>query len=149
MSVPFYMDVNERAEITRQLRVREVDVLTSQEDGTREFSDSDLLDRATFLGRVLFTGDVDLELIISRLSRRGNRQRDSRYVAGIETVKDARAIVAGIHNCAIDRSPAAANCNQILPVVSADRRPRNLTDVSNQDRHLLFLVNLKSGKFAG
>src|SRR2546421_5365953 len=60
MSVTFYMDVNERAEITRQLRAREVDVLTSEEDGTREFSDSDLLDRATFLGRILFTRDADL-----------------------------------------------------------------------------------------
>lgn len=60
MSVPLYMDVNVRAEITRQLRARGVDVLTSEEDGTREFSDSDLLDRATFLGRVLFTRDADL-----------------------------------------------------------------------------------------
>ena len=53
-------DVNVRAEITRQLRAHEVDVLTSKEDGTREFSDSELLDRATFLGRVLFTRDADL-----------------------------------------------------------------------------------------
>ena len=60
MSIGIYMDVNVRAEITRQLRAREVDVLTSEEDGTREFSDSDLLDRATFLGRVLFTRDADL-----------------------------------------------------------------------------------------
>src|SRR5438045_314162 len=77
MSVPFYMDVNERAEITRQLRVREVDVLTSQEDGTREFSDSDLLDRATFLGRVLFTGDVDL------LAEATKRQRSGRSFVGV------------------------------------------------------------------
>lgn len=60
MSVPLYMDVNVRAEITRQLRARGVDVLTSEEDGTREFSDSELLERATFLGRVLFTRDADL-----------------------------------------------------------------------------------------
>ena len=60
MSVGLYMDVNVRAEITRQLRARGVDVLASEEDGTREFSDSDLLDRATFLGRLLFTRDSDL-----------------------------------------------------------------------------------------
>ena len=60
MNIGLYMDVNVRAEITRQLRAREVDVLTSEEDGTREFSDSDLLDRATFLDRVLFTRDSDL-----------------------------------------------------------------------------------------
>lgn len=60
MNIRLYMDVNVRAEITRRLRARAVDVLTSEEDGTREFSDSDLLDRATFLGRVLFTRDADL-----------------------------------------------------------------------------------------
>jgi len=77
MNVPVYMDVNVRAEITRQLRVREVDVLTSQEDGTREFSDSDLLDRTTFLGRVLFTRDLDL------LAEATKRQRSSRSFAGV------------------------------------------------------------------
>jgi uncharacterized protein with PIN domain len=60
MSIGIYMDVNVRAEITRQLRAQGVDVLTSQEDGTREFSDSSLLDRATELGRVFFTRDEDL-----------------------------------------------------------------------------------------
>src|SRR5437016_4836526 len=77
MSVLIYMDVNVRAEITRQLRAREVDVLTSQEDGTREFSDSDLLDRATFLGRVLFTRDADL------LSEATMRQRRARSFVGV------------------------------------------------------------------
>jgi hypothetical protein len=48
------------AEITSQLRERAVDLLTSEQDGTRELSDSALLDRATFLGRVLFTRDADL-----------------------------------------------------------------------------------------
>jgi predicted nuclease of predicted toxin-antitoxin system len=77
MNVPLYMDVNVRAEITRQLRVRKVDVLTSQEDGTRESSDSDLLDRATFLGRVLFTRDVDL------LPEATKRQRKGRSFVGV------------------------------------------------------------------
>ncbi len=54
MSIGFYMDVNVRAEITSQLRARDVDLLTSEKDGTREFSDTALLDRATALGRVLF-----------------------------------------------------------------------------------------------
>jgi len=77
MNVPLYMDVNVRAEITRQLRVREVDVLTSQEDGTRESSDSDLLERATLLGRVLFTRDVDL------LAEATERQRSARPFVGV------------------------------------------------------------------
>lgn len=71
MSLPLYMDVNVRAEISRQLRAREVDVLTSEEDGTREFSDSDLLDRATFLGRVLVTRDADLLAEAAMRQRRG------------------------------------------------------------------------------
>jgi hypothetical protein len=48
------MDVHVPAAITRALVLRDVDVLTSQLDGTIELSDSDLLDRATELGRVLF-----------------------------------------------------------------------------------------------
>jgi hypothetical protein len=58
--VSFFMDVNVRAEITRGLRLRGIDVLTAVEDGTRELNDSALLDRATSLGRVLFTRDADL-----------------------------------------------------------------------------------------
>ena len=71
MNASLYMDVNVRAEITRQLRARGVDVMTSEEDGTREFSDSDLLDRATFLGRVLFTRDVDFLAEGVRRQQRG------------------------------------------------------------------------------
>jgi len=60
MSVRLYMDVHIRLAVTDGLRLRGVDVLTSQEDGTEEFEDSDLLNRATELGRVLFTQDDDL-----------------------------------------------------------------------------------------
>jgi hypothetical protein len=77
MSISLYADVNVRAEITRQLRACGVDVLLSEEDGTREFSDSRLLDRATFLGRVLFTRDVDL------LAEAAIRQRSGRSFAGV------------------------------------------------------------------
>ncbi len=55
MSVALYMDVHVPAAITRALVLRNVDVLTAQLDGTIELSDSDLLDRATDLGRVLFS----------------------------------------------------------------------------------------------
>ena len=65
------MDVNVRAEITRQLRSRGVDVLTSEEDGTRKLDDATLLDRATSLSRVLFTRDADL-LIEGTARQRGN-----------------------------------------------------------------------------
>jgi len=54
------MDVHIPYAITMQLRRRGVDVLTSQEDGTRRLDDSQLLDRASGLGRVLVTQDDDL-----------------------------------------------------------------------------------------
>ena len=60
MSVNLYMDVHVRRAITVGLRLRDVDVLTAQEDGHERASDSDLLDRATELGRVLFSQDDDL-----------------------------------------------------------------------------------------
>jgi len=54
------MDVHVPDAITVGLRLRGVDVLTAQEDGARRFPDAMLLDRATALGRVLFSQDDDL-----------------------------------------------------------------------------------------
>jgi predicted nuclease of predicted toxin-antitoxin system len=60
VSVQLYVDVHVPDAITVGLRLRRVDVLTAQEDGTRRLSDALLLDRATALGRVLFCQDEDL-----------------------------------------------------------------------------------------
>jgi predicted nuclease of predicted toxin-antitoxin system len=60
MSVGLYMDVHVRRAVTEALRLRGVDVLTAQQDGARELDDSALLNRATALGRVLFSQDDDL-----------------------------------------------------------------------------------------
>jgi hypothetical protein len=54
------MDVHVPRAITEGLRLREVDVLTAQQDSHDEVADSVLLDRATALGRVLFSMDADL-----------------------------------------------------------------------------------------
>jgi Domain of unknown function (DUF5615) len=54
------MDVHVPRAITQGLRPRDVDVLTAQEDGARQLCEAELLDRASALGRVLFTRDVDL-----------------------------------------------------------------------------------------
>lgn len=54
-----YMDVHVPFAITAGLRLRGVDVLTAQEDGSAELDDELLLDRVTALGRVIFTRDVD------------------------------------------------------------------------------------------
>jgi hypothetical protein len=60
LSIKLYMDVHVKAAITEGLRKRGVEVLTAQEDGSRRLLDADLLNRATELGRVLFTQDKDL-----------------------------------------------------------------------------------------
>ena len=55
MSVHLYMDVHVRRAVTAGLRLRGVDVLRAQEDGTGGLPDLALLNRATELGRILFT----------------------------------------------------------------------------------------------
>ena len=73
MSVALYMDVHVRSAVTRGLRLAGIDVLTAQEDRAAELDDSDLLDRATQLNRVLFSQDVDLLVIATDWQ---SRQRD-------------------------------------------------------------------------
>ena len=60
MSLSLYMDHHVHGAITAALRQREVDVLTCQDDGTVRWPDDRLLERATGLGRVLFSQDDDL-----------------------------------------------------------------------------------------
>lgn len=60
MSVRLYFDVHVPSAIADGLWLRDVDVLRAQDDGASEFEDPRLLDRATELGRVLFTQDKDL-----------------------------------------------------------------------------------------
>ena len=71
MSIKLYMDVHVRRAVTDGLRLREVDVLTAQEDGTAELEDPALLDRATELGRVLFSQDDDLLREANKRQQRG------------------------------------------------------------------------------
>ncbi|VAW31938.1 hypothetical protein MNBD_CHLOROFLEXI01-2605 [hydrothermal vent metagenome] len=59
MTLALYMDQHVPRVITNGLRARDVDVLTAFEDGSHELEDPKLLDRATELGRVLFTRDDD------------------------------------------------------------------------------------------
>jgi len=77
VSISFYMDVHVDKAITVGLRQRGVDCLTAQGDGTRRSSDSDILDRATSLGRVVFTYDKDF------LSEAVHRQRSGIPFMGV------------------------------------------------------------------
>ncbi len=77
MTLKLYMDHNVPATITAGLRIRGVDVVTAYEDEHHMVDDARLLDRATALGRVLFTRDDDLvaEAVV--------RQREGREFAGV------------------------------------------------------------------
>ena len=77
MSVALYMDVHVRRAVTNGLRLRGVDVLTAQEDGTARWPDDRLLDRAGELERILFSQDDDL------LAEAELRQREGRPFAGV------------------------------------------------------------------
>jgi hypothetical protein len=67
------MDVHVPLLITEGLRRRKVDVLTCQEDGTATLDDEPLPDRATALGRLLFTQDQDFLRIASARQGSGIR----------------------------------------------------------------------------
>jgi hypothetical protein len=67
------MDVHVPLAITRGLRRRNVDVLTSYQDGTTRMPDDQLLDRASELRRALFTRDLDLLVEAARRQRIGQK----------------------------------------------------------------------------
>jgi hypothetical protein len=71
------MDVHVPRSVTVGLRLRGVDVLTAQEDNAARLSDPELLDRATKLGRVLFSQDDDL------LREATRRQIEGEAFAGV------------------------------------------------------------------
>jgi predicted nuclease of predicted toxin-antitoxin system len=93
MSLGLYMDVHVPRPITRGLRRRGVDVLTAQDDGATRLEDPDLLDRATALGRILFSQDEDL------IAEGVRRQRNSQPFA---TVVFARQLELSIGRCIAD-----------------------------------------------
>jgi uncharacterized protein with PIN domain len=75
------------------LRLSGVDVLTTQEDNSLELEDAALLDRATSLGRILFTRDDDL------LREGALRQKHGERFAGIIY---AHQLNVSIGQCVID-----------------------------------------------
>ena len=62
MSIALYMDEQVPLAITTGLRRLGIDVLTVQEDNRSGYADPILLDRATELGRVMFSQDEDLPI---------------------------------------------------------------------------------------
>jgi hypothetical protein len=81
------MDVHVPRAITVGLRARGVDVLTAQEDKAALLSDSELLDRASTLSRVLFSRDEDL------LAETASRQKFGRTFFGLVYAHQLRVTV--------------------------------------------------------
>jgi hypothetical protein len=57
--IRLYLDVHVPRAIALGLRMRQVDVITAQEEKAALCSDAEILERATNLGRVLVTFDAD------------------------------------------------------------------------------------------
>jgi predicted nuclease of predicted toxin-antitoxin system len=100
--IRLYMDENVHGAITRGLRMRELDVLTAQEDGRDETDDSELLDRSRELGRVMFSQDDDLLKIATA------RQRTGSEFAGVIYAQQG---VVSIRQCIEDLELIAGVCN--------------------------------------
>jgi hypothetical protein len=85
--IALYMGHNVPRSITVGLRLRGVDVITAYEDGADDMDDSALLDRATELGRVLFTHDDDL------LAETTKRQQEDISFGGVIYVHQMGATI--------------------------------------------------------
>lgn len=57
--IRLYLDVHVQRAICEGLLARGVDVITAQEDFADRLADDELLDRATALGRIIFSHDRD------------------------------------------------------------------------------------------
>ena len=71
MAIRLYMDVHVPMAITRQLRLRTVDVVTATEEGTNRLLDDALLNLAGSEGRVIFTHDIRFKALAEDWERMG------------------------------------------------------------------------------
>lgn len=115
MTIRLYMDYNVPAAITIGLRLRGADILTAYEDAHHRVPDTQLLDRAQMLGRVLFSEDDDLvaEAVL--------RQRQGRDFLGVIYIHQLRAsigaVIDDLYLIVTAGDPAdLANAVQFLPL---------------------------------
>jgi predicted nuclease of predicted toxin-antitoxin system len=81
------MDVHVPRAVTTALRLRSIDVLTAQEDGSAKLDDDFLLQRATELGRILVSQDEDL------LREGARRLREGEEFSGIVYAHQLRVTI--------------------------------------------------------
>ena len=108
MPIVFYMDHHVPRAITVGLRLRLVDVLTAYEDKKSDLNDTELLDRASELGRALFTRDDDL------LAEAVRRQRAGVPFAGVVYAHQLRASIG--------------QCVEDLEIIAKAGEPEDLMD---------------------
>jgi hypothetical protein len=108
MTLSIYMDVHVKRAVTEGLRRRGVDVLIAQEDGTTRLADSALLERATSLGRVLFSQDEDLLIVATRF------QRDGMTFTGLAYAHQERATIRQL----IDDLELLAKASELEDIVN-------------------------------
>lgn len=87
MTIALYMDEQVPKAITLGLRQRGVDVLTVQDDGFTTTPDPIVLDRATELGRVIFSQDDDFLMEAHR------RQVEGIYFSGVIYVYQRNTLI--------------------------------------------------------
>ncbi|MFM8633366.1 MAG: DUF5615 family PIN-like protein [Planctomycetia bacterium] len=93
MSLGLYLDHHVPRAIEEGVRQRGIDVLTTQADGTADRDDEFLLQRATDLGRVIFTQDTDF------LSLAATWQQARREFTGMVYAHQLRITIgAAIHD---------------------------------------------------
>ena len=90
--VSLYMDQHVPRAITIGLRLRGIDVITAFEDGAGEMIDSELLDRAAEMGRILFTQDDDL------LTEAAQRQKEGTFFNGVVYAHQLRISIGACIN---------------------------------------------------
>lgn len=71
MAVALYFDVHVDNAIAAQLRLRQVDVLTAQEDGADRLTDELLLEHASRLRRPVVTHDIHFQAMAENWQRQG------------------------------------------------------------------------------
>jgi hypothetical protein len=73
MAIALFFDVHVDHAIVGQLRLRQIDVLTAQEERVDRLSDELLLDHASQLGRPLVTHDIRLNAMAENWQLQGRR----------------------------------------------------------------------------
>lgn len=71
MAVDLFFDVHVDHAIAAQLRLRQVDVLTAQENAADQLSDEMLLEHASQLGRPIVTHDIRFQAMADNWQRQG------------------------------------------------------------------------------